>query len=228
MRIIEFIQGYERHNELNPKLWKGNSLDPKIKAALLDIAGAFEEFIDIQVPVVDVLITGGQVSYHYTEHSDLDLHLVIDYSQVKCDQEVGELLDSKRLLFKQQHSIDLRGIPVEPGTEDLNNPSVSAAYSIVKDQWLRQPKNYGSQINDQQIKKHTLQWVKIIKAVLSKNDSETAKKCLNLLRKYRKTGLKQTGEYGVENLVYKTLRNQGMVQMLADRVNSNLDKELSR
>ncbi len=228
MRIIEFIQGYQRHDELNPKLWKGQELDPKVKDALLDIARAFEEFIDLRVPVVDVLITGGQVSYHYTEHSDLDLHLVIDYDQVDCDQEVAELLDSKRLLFKQQHSIQIRGIPVEPGTEDLNNPSVSAAYSLVKDQWIRQPKNHGGQIDDIKIKKQSLQWSKIIRSVLGQNDPEMAKKCLKLLRKYRKIGLKHSGEYGVENLVYKTLRNQGLVAKLADRVNSNLDKQLSR
>jgi hypothetical protein len=227
MRIIEFIQGYQRHQELNPKLWQGQTLDPKIKQSLLRIARAFEEFVDIGVPVVDVLITGGQVSYHYTEQSDLDLHLVIDYDRVECDQEVAELLDSKRLLFKQQHQIDLRGIPVEPGTEDLNNPSVSAAYSIVKDQWIRKPKNYGDQINDQEIKKQSLQWSKIIKAVLGQNDPETARKCLKLLRKYRKIGLKTSGEYGEANLVYKTLRNQGLVKDLADRVNQNLDRDLS-
>jgi hypothetical protein len=228
MRIIEFIQGYDRHEELNPKLWKGNSLDPRVKSALLDIARAFEEFVDINVPVVDVLITGGQVSYHYTDQSDLDLHLVIDYDQVECDQEVGELLDSKRLLFKQQHQIEISGIPVEPGTEDLNRPSVSAAYSIVKDQWIRDPKNYGSQIDDAEVKKQSLQWAKIIRGVLGQNDPETAKKCLSLLRKYRKIGLKKTGEYGAENLTYKSLRNQGLVKKLADQVNSNLDRRLSR
>lgn len=228
MRIIEFIQGYERHDKLNPKLWKGQNLDPQIRDTLLDIAQEFEQFIDLEVPVVDVLITGGQVSYHYTGQSDLDLHLVIDYDQIQCDQEVAELLDSKRLLFKQQHKINIKGIPVEPGTEDLNQPSVSAAYSLVKNQWIRKPKNYGDKIDDKSVKKQSLQWTKIIKAVLGQNDPETAEKCLKLLRKYRKIGLKMTGEYGTENLTYKTLRNQGLVQKLADRVADNLDKKLSR
>lgn len=227
MRIIEFIQGYQRHDQLNPKLWQGDQLDPRVKESLVKIARAFEEFIDLEVPVADILITGGQVSYHYTEQSDLDLHLVIDYDRVECDQEVQELLDSKRLLFKQQHQITIRGIPVEPGTEDLNNPSVSAAYSIVKDRWIRQPKNHSDRIDDESVEKQSLQWVKIIRSVLGQNDPETAKKCLKLLRKYRKIGLKNSGEYGVENLVYKTLRNQGLVQKLADRVNQNLDQQLS-
>lgn len=228
MRINEFIQGWQHHNELNPKLWKGRDLDPEIKSALLDIAKEFEQFIDLRVPVVDVLITGGQVSYHYTDQSDLDLHLVIDYDQVECDQEVAELLDSKRLLFKQQHKITVRGIPVEPGTEDLNQPSVSAAYSLTKDQWIREPKNYGDKIDSLQIKKQSIHWSKIIRSVLDENDPEKAKKCLKILRKYRKLGLKNSGEYGTENLVYKTLRNQGLVQKLADRVAQDLDKKLSR
>jgi hypothetical protein len=103
MRMIEFIKGYDNHDQLNPKIWDGEQLRPEVKIKLLQIAEKFREFIDIDVPVIDVQITGGQVTYHYTEHSDLDLHLIIDYSKIKCDQEVAELLDTKRLLFKQRH-----------------------------------------------------------------------------------------------------------------------------
>jgi hypothetical protein len=54
-----------------------------------------------------------------------------------------------------------------------------------------------------------------------------AQKVLKLLRKYRKTGLKQTGEYGVENLVYKTLRNTGTLEQLVKYVDQAVGRDLS-
>lgn len=227
MRILEFIKGYEEHDQLNPKLWDGDQLRPEVKSKLLRIADKFREFIDLDVPVIDVHITGGQVTYHYTEKSDLDLHLIIDYSKVKCDREVEELLDAKRLLFKEKFHININGIPVEPGTEDQNRPTVSSAWSLTTDSWIREPKNYSGKIDAEEVEKQSLQWQKIIRSVLNQNDPETAQKVLKLLRKYRKIGLKQTGEYGVENLVYKTLRNTGTLDQLVKYVERSVGSDLS-
>jgi hypothetical protein len=223
MRIFEFTG----HTQLNPLLWQDQQLKPGIADALKAIADEFIKFVDLSVPVVDILITGGQASYHYNQYSDLDLHLVIDYRQIECDEEVGELLDTKRLLFKHQHSITVMGIPVEPGTEDLNNPSVSAAYSIESQQWIRAPKNHSDEIDRDSVDQQVYYWARIIKGVLNQNQPELAEKVLKLLRKYRKMGLKTTGEYGAENLAYKVLRNQQLVTQLADRVAQNTDQSLS-
>ena len=225
--MIELAQGYELHDQLNPKLWDGGDLKPEVKLQLLKIAELFREFLDIDVPVIDIHITGGQVTYHYTEHSDLDLHLIIDYSKIECDQEVTELLDAKRLLFKQQHDIRIKGIPVEPGTENVNQPTVSSAWSLKTNSWIREPKNQKSSIDSKEIEKQSQYWQKIIRRVLGKNDPETAKKVLKMIRKYRKIGLKHTGEYGVENLVYKGLRNQGQIKRLEQYVLAQQDRELS-
>lgn len=227
MRILEFIKGYEEHDQLNPKLWDGEQLRPDVKSKLLKIADKFREFIDLDVPVADIHITGGQVTYHYTEKSDLDLHLILDYNKIKCDREVEELLDTKRLLFKEKYHISINGIPVEPGTEDQNRPTVSSAWSLKTDSWVREPKNYSGKIDAEEIEKQSLYWQKIIRSVLNQNDPEMAQKVLKLLRKYRKTGLKQTGEYGVENLVYKTLRNTGTLEQLVKYVDQSVGRGLS-
>lgn len=227
MRMIEFVKGYEEHNTLNPKLWQDGKLRPDVKIKLLQIAEKFKEFIELDVPIIDVQITGGQVTFHYTEMSDLDLHLILDYNKIECDQEVEELLDTKRLLFKQIHEISILGIPVEPGTEDVNRPTVSSAYSLKTNSWIREPKNHSGEINSKDVEEQYRYWQKIIDTVLRQNDPIMAQKVLKLLRKYRKTGLKQTGEYGVENLVYKTLRNNKLIEKLASYLNQELDQSLS-
>jgi hypothetical protein len=225
--MIEFTKGYEEHDRLNPKLWDGIQLRPEVKVKLLQIAEKFREFIDIDVPVIDVQITGGQVTYHYTEQSDLDLHLIIDYGKIQCDQEVEELLDTKRLLFKEKFQINIRGIPVEPGTEDQTRPTVSSAWSLKTNSWIREPKNYSGKIDRKSIEKQYEYWDNLIRYVLNQNDFEMAQKVLKLLRKYRKIGLKQTGEYGIENLVYKSLRNSKSLEKLVSYIDQTFDKNLS-
>lgn len=225
--MIEFTRGYEEHDQLNPKLWDGEQLRPEVKIKLLQIAERFREFVELDISVLDIHITGGQVTYHYTEQSDLDLHLIIDYSKTQCDQEVAELLDTKRLLFKEKYHIDIRGIPVEPGTEDVNRPTVSSAWSLKTDSWVRKPKNYSGKIDHENIKKQYEYWDKLIRSVLGQNDIKSSQKVLKLLRKYRKSGLKHSGEYGVENLVYKSLRNSRTLERLVKFIDTNYNKDLS-
>jgi hypothetical protein len=227
MRMIEFTKGYEEHDQLNPKLWDDNQLRPEVKIKLLQIADKFREFIDLDIPVLDIHITGGQVTYHYTDQSDLDLHLIVDYSKIQCDQEVEELLDTKRLLFKEKFQINIRGIPVEPGTEDINRPTVSSAWSLKTDSWIREPKNYSGKIDHENVKTQYKYWDKLIGSVLEQNDLKSAQKVLKLLRKYRKSGLKHSGEYGVENLVYKSLRNSRVLAKLVNFIDSGDTRDLS-
>jgi hypothetical protein len=95
MRLLEFDLGINQNAQLNPKLWKDNDLLPDVKKALIKIAEDFKKYIDIPFEVEDVTITGGQVSYYYTDHSDLDLHLIVDFDSVDCDREAAELFDTR-------------------------------------------------------------------------------------------------------------------------------------
>lgn len=227
MTILDFKLGFEPHQKLNPKLWNGFKLQHDVAPALIKIAKDFKKFIDVPFDVVDVRITGGQVSYFYTEHSDLDLHLVADFSSVKCDREAAELFDTKRLLYKAKYAITVRGIPVELYVEDLDHPAVSAAYSVMKAQWLTKPdKNIGP-FNINEIEHLVNVWSSIIDHAMRSNDIETARKTLNLLRKFRGLGLKTTGEYSTANLVYKALRNSDLIKNLQNYIDQEHDRLLS-
>jgi len=227
MTILDFKLGFEPHQQLNPKLWQGFKLQHDVAPALIKIARDFKKFIDIPFDVVDVRITGGQVSYFYTEHSDLDLHLVADFSSVKCDREAAELFDTKRLLYKAKYDITVKGIPVELYVEDLNHPAVSAAYSVMKGQWLTKPdKNIGP-FNINEIEHYVDVWSNIIDHAMRSKNVETARKTLDLLRKFRGLGLKTTGEYSTANLVYKALRNSDLIKNLQNYIDQEHDRTLS-
>ena len=227
MAILDYKLGFEPHDQLNPRIWQGDRLLPDVESALIKIAQDFKRFIDVPFDVVDVRITGGQVSYFYTEHSDLDLHLVANFASVQCDREAAELFDAKRLLYKERFDITVHGIPVELYVEDLDHPAVSASYSISKRTWLTRPQRNLGPFDVDRIEHLTQVWDTVIRHSLQSKDIKIARKTLDLLRKFRQMGLKNQGEYSTANLVYKTLRNSDIIRLLQRSIDQAHDQQLS-
>jgi len=227
MRILELDLGFEQHNELNPLLWQGEELRPEVKMALLKIAKDFVEYVEVPFEVKDLVLTGSQLGYYYTKHSDQDLHIIVDFDTVNCDREAAELFDTKRLLYKKQYDISIHGVPVEVYIEDSNFPAVSATYSLGKGGWRVKPNSQPEKIDSAEIIRMSKIWGTVIGKAIESNDLETGRKVLKMLRNYRKLGLKQTGEYGIENLVYKTLRNSKIIEKLMKMIGDLHDQSLS-
>jgi len=218
------------HQELNPKLWEPRgTLKSSVRGALLRIAQDFRQFVDIDFPIVDIVITGSNVNYNYQEDSDLDLHLVSDYKRTDCDDELEELFDTKRHLYEQTHDIRIYGIPVTLYVEDLSTPGVSAGlYSVKQNKWLQKPQRVQPNINSKEIQAMLAVWQIILSHSEHAQDLDTLITTQHLLRQYRKQGLKlPQGEFSTPNLVYKALRSDGSLQRLNDLIIKLEDQELS-
>jgi hypothetical protein len=63
-------------------------------------------------------------------------------------------------------------------------------------------------------------------AMLSK-DLEKLRAVKEKITKMRKAGLERAGEWSVENLVFKILRNLGMIDQLTEKIRELEDQELS-
>jgi hypothetical protein len=222
-----FEQPSELHQNLNPILWQDSELKQPVQIALLRIAKAYWKFLGIDTRLDDVLVTGSQANYNYSEHSDIDLHLVVDYNDVECDMAVDELFKTKRDLWKAEHDIDIHGIPVEVYVEDLNKPAVSATYSIVKNTWIKPPQRMESKADIDRVERLCLAWMILITTRLATRDLDQIRQIKDMLWSYRKQGLAIEGEMGVPNLVFKTLRNSGVTDMLLAAVRKLGDDELS-
>ena len=227
MHLLELNLGFEQHTTLNPLLWRNDSLIPEVKSALLNITQDFVEYVDVPFTIKDIIITGSQVGYYYTKHSDLDLHLIVDFDTVNCDKEAAELFDTKRLLYKKQYDISIHGVPVEVYIEDLNFPAVSATYSLSKGGWKIKPDSQPQEIDTEEIVRMSKIWRTVIGKAIESNDLKIGRKVLKMLRNYRKLGLKHSGEYGIENLVYKTLRNSKIIEKLMKMIGDLHDQSLS-
>lgn len=224
MRINEFEKGIEVHPKLNPKLWAGRYLHADVRARLLEIAEVFYDFLAVDVELVDIIVTGSQAGKTYTRHSDLDLHLIVPYKDITCDQPVSELLDTKRKLWKQTHSITIYGVPVECYAEDHDTPVNGPAYSIVHDKWIRTAPEPGELPQD--IDRVTLAWLRVIKSAVQTEQYDTMLQVKEMLFKYRKAGLARGGELDSANIVFKTLRNNGVISLLMQALTYAEDQRL--
>lgn len=222
-----FEQPIKPYNILNPILWDNNVIKKPVQISLLKIARAFWKFLDVDTKIHDIVISGSQANYNYSIHSDIDLHIIVDYDTVQCDLDVNNLFDTKRKLWKEQHNIDIHGIPVEVYVEDINNPAVSSSYSLIKNQWINPPKHINIDIDTDHIERICLSWIKVITAAIKSQDLDQCERVKDLLWSYRKTGLSKQGEMGTSNLVFKTLRNNDVTDRLLKTVNYLKDQELS-
>jgi hypothetical protein len=225
----DYSEPIGHHKELNPKLWKNDRLKSTVRGALLRIAEDFLDFVDVPVAVQDIVITGGNANVTYSAHSDIDLHIIANLDQLSCDREVEELFDTKRLLYKRDHHIEVFRIPVELYIEDYDSPSASmGVYSIIKDQWIKHPSFDLPEYNESQVEHMVEVWHTIIKHSIMTGDLRSCRKVMELLRTFRKKGLESPeSEFSVANLTYKSLRNDHTIEGLTTLINHLHDQQLS-
>ena len=218
----EFVTVNKR---LNPKIWQKDELDPAVADKLKEIALAFKEFVGIELEVIDYTITGSNANYTWTKHSDLDLHIIIPGI---ADDASRELYSSKKTLWGDQHNITVRGMPVECYIQGEDEPHHSTGvYSLVKNSWLVKPKKIKPEIDDASVSAKCDNLVRVTKEALQQDDLDRLRAVKDKITTMRKAGLERAGEWSVENLCFKTLRNLGLIDDLTERVRELEDEHLS-
>ena len=213
------------NRRLNPKLWHNGDLDLEVSAKLQDIAEAFEKFIGIDLPVIDYTITGSNANYTWTEHSDLDLHLIVKGTVIDAERE---LYNAKKALWAEQHTITVKGLPVEcyvQGEEEEHHST--GVFSIAKDRWLVEPKKIKPEVDDSAVERKKDSMIHDIETALLSKDLESMRRVKERITEMRKAGLDRAGEWSVENLVFKILRNLGLIDQITEKIRELEDAELS-
>jgi len=213
------------NRRLNPKIWQDEELDSAVRAKLLEIAKAFQEFVGVELNVQDYTITGSNANYTWTRYSDLDLHLIVPGVPNDADRE---LYSAKKALWGEQHDITIRGMPVECYVQGSGEPHHSTGvYSLSKNKWLVEPKKVKPKIDDAAVRAKSDSLAHDAKTVLKSQDLDKIRAVKEKITKMRQSGLERAGEWSVENLAFKILRNLGLIDELADRIRELEDKNLS-
>lgn len=216
------------HDQLNPKLWRGRELDPKVRYKLLRIAKHFIEFINIpSIRLRDVTISGSNAAYTYTENSDIDLHLVVDVPRA-AEFHLRPLFDAKKNQYNFQHDIKVHEIDVEVYVQPSTDKHHSAGiYSVLDNKWLSTPQAVKANIDDNDVEIKVKSYLSKIKMALRSRDLSTANSIKDEINKLRKTGLERGGEFSVENIAFKVLRAKGYIDQLRQYIYDLEDEALS-
>ena len=215
------LHEYETQSILNPKLWDDTRLKPKLDKKFIRIAKAFYDFLEIDAPILDILLIGSNANYNWTEHSDIDLHVVIDYQSINKNLHlVKNYMMAKKSLWNANYPLTYQGMAIELYAQDWNDKlhSTVGQYSLAKGKWIKQPSADTVSIDDDIIDEKARPLEYQIDA-LEPTDPKLRVKIENILlhlRRMRQTGLEAEGEYSVENLAYKKLRNSGHLERLKD------------
>ena len=231
------------HDELNPALWANSGeqweLKPEVAEALKKIADEFIEFLGISVAdVTDVILTGSNTNYNWTELSDVDLHLVIDLSKgdklcptCPSDNFIEDCFQAKKTLWNSSHHITIHGFDVEVYAQPASEQAVtdSGIYSLQRSQWLQFPEHKAVTIDNNAVKLKAQDIMNQIDELLnSQSDNlEELNSIKDKIRKLRAAGLKTGGEFSIENLAFKALRNLGYAEKLSTYIGTLRDQSLS-
>ena len=226
----ELLKSITIQDELNPKVWttKGDIhiMKPEIREGLLKIAYEYIDFLDVDIIISDIILTGSLANYNWSKYSDFDLHIVANFNQYPENQKelYEKLFSLKKMIFNDKHDITIKDYEVELYVQDESETHFSSGvYSILFDKWMNKPKKENFKLDKKSIKEKTKQWMRIIDNLIDSikdDDVDMAKEMISKykekLKKYRSCGLEDKGEYSTENLVFKLLRRNEYISKVID------------
>jgi len=239
----KILKSFRLKDSLNTDIWEKTNgeytMKSKVRERLLKIANDFIEFLDVNLVISDIIMSGSLANYNWSNYSDVDIHVIADFTQFNDSEKplYEDLFYLKKSIYNKKHDITIYGFEVELYVEDesqVNDVKSIAKYSILNDEWIETPINEPVDISNGKIKSKAQQWMNIIDKLIDNvkdEDFDDAKKLIDKyndkLRKYRTCGLQKDGEYSEENLVFKVLRRNGYLEKIRNLKDELTDKKLT-
>ena len=176
--------------------------------------------------VSDVTLTGSLANYNWSNYSDVDLHIIVDFLSVdENDALVKSFFDNARMRWNDKHDIKIKGYDVEIYVEDSRESHKSSGiYSVLNNEWIKKPIRQEPEINFNAARKKAddLEFqVNIVNNLINAGKLEAALRNVERLklkiRNMRRAGLESAKqEFSIENIAFKILRRNGILDYLSD------------
>jgi len=209
--------GFAFHETLNEKIWDQYDMDQKVRLTLLRAAKAFYDFLDIDgLRIEDIIMTGSNAAYNYTEFSDIDVHLIVDFASTPFPTMAENLFVTKKNLWNRTHDITVRGYGLEMYVEDVSNPvTAMGVYSLLRGEWIKRPEQGEiPKWDDGAVASKIENFADQIDELVQNHDLDAIHDLSRRLKAMRQSGLAKYGEFSTENLAFKGLRNLGYLELL--------------
>jgi len=233
----KIVKSFEPKDSLSDQIFEGLdgkfSMRDDIRKRLIEISNDFIESFGVEFFIHDIVLTGSLSNYNWSQYSDVDLHIIIDFDETEYPMDlVKEFFDAKERVWNEKHEIKIKGFDVEVYVQDLKQEHVSSGvYSILNNKWLVEPERNKPNIDDRMILQKGEHYAKQIDSLIKKSSKINVLPMIDELRKkiktFRQSGLEQGGEYSYENLTFKLLRRNGYFGKLLKLKKYITDKKLS-
>ena len=244
MEDNKILKSFKINNTLNNEIWdydssvndKEPTINNEVKDILFEVSDDFINFLGVDIDVEDITMTGSLSNYNWSSFSDVDLHILVDFGSSNRPKKVlRELFNAKQGIGNSLRDITVYGYEVEIYVQDSEEPHFSSGvYSVLNDEWIVSPNKLETSWDEKKVLKKSKEWMGIIDGLYRKSNIQSSEEILNLiqkvkekLKKFRKCGLEDGGEFSYENLAFKFLRRNGYLKKLSDLKNKVTDESLS-
>ena len=237
-----FFESQFYNDTLHPEFWDAAAnFDQVVREKLLTIAKDVSEAAGVKDELIDdIQLTGSMANFNYTDFSDLDVHILLDFAKINHDEDlVKKALDGKRFVWNLRHDITMAGHDVEVYFQDTEEPhKASGLYSIKDNKWIRQPEHNEPEVDERDVTakadrlKGEIADLEVALQTTEGEDLGELAEAADALRakvaKMRKDSLEANGEFGIGNLAFKELRNSDYMERLIDVANGIYDKQFTQ
>lgn len=233
------LSSFKLKPSLNTDVWlNDDKLRPEIAVKLVEIAKNFMKNVGLDdIEIKDIVLTGSLANYNWSQYSDVDLHIMVDFDDIDENEElVREFFRGKSGNWNDRHDIKIRGFEVELYVQDIDEPHVSTGiYSLMNDDWVVKPRKEDPVLDLDTTKKKAQRLIDLIDDIEKLYSEDklreayvSAQLMKEKIRKFRKCGLETpAGAYSPENLAFKVLRRNGYLGKLGDLRDNSYDRLMS-
>lgn len=219
------------NDTLNPKIYdEDDNMRPEVHASLMAVAKNFIDDLDLPNMIVhDIILTGSSANYNWTKFSDIDLHLISDIDVFADPHMAAKYFNAAKNVWNNNHNVDIRGLDVEVYVEDNDESHESLGrFSVMNNDWISKPVHNTPVFDEAALNRKVKYLMKEIDALMDDDDAVTDIDHLKTkIWLMRGEGLQKGGEYSVENLAFKVLRNMGYLAKIRNALDDAEDRELS-
>ena len=234
----KIIKSFYPKDTLSQKIFNKVDGDYKmideIRKQMINTTDMFIESLGVEFFIHDIVLTGSLANYNWSEYSDVDLHIIIDFKETDHNEKLlKEFFDSKRYMWNSSHNITIKNYEVELYVQDLSEEHISSGvYSVLNNKWIVEPKKEVQSIDKRKILEKTEEFSDEIDKLINKAESgidvrTDIDQLKSKLKRFRQSGLERGGEYSYENLTFKLLRRNGYIEKLLSLKQTLIDKKLS-
>jgi len=224
---------FKINETLNPEIWESNNtMKPDVLEALKTIATDYWKGLELEAPLMNITLTGSLANFNWSKYSDADIHMIFDMKFLGKDKTmVKDLLDVKTRAWNLKHDIKIKDFEVELYLQPEDQPHHSTGvYSITNNKWVVEPNKVDADIDKETITKKYNTIIKTVNEIKKCDDEDIVKmleKLKDKIKAMRQSGLDSDGEFSNENIVFKLLRRNDIMEDIDDMLTDAYDKSVS-